>query len=599
VALIPLLLAGIGWVASPAEARPYGGYTDWKVITAGGTGTCAIRSTKQLYCWGTDGSGSSGVQFSSAADWKTVSAGNAHTCAIRGADLLFCWGSDTDGQLGNGASGATTSPSLVASVPTEWRSVSSGTSHTCGIRTSSRFLFCWGSDADGQLGNGADGGTDVPVQITGAANWNAVSAGTSHTCAIRNSGLLCWGSDADGQIGNGGDGSPASPQPITSATDWKSVSVGDSHSCAIRSTGKLYCWGSDTEGQIGNGSGGGGTTSPTQITSATDWTSVSAGAAHTCAIRGAGLLYCWGSNDYHQTVEAGGGDVGSPQRISGYSDWRAVDAGKRHTCALRGTGSLYCWGSQTPPSSKTPAGSGYPANVLNLKPWKLTTPVDGSDAGAYADEIKQPQLATYRNPAFFHTTVANNAVVFRVNAGGAKTPGSVFARSEMREMVPYNGTSARSYNWTNRSGTHTMTIRQAITALPPKLPRVVVGQIHDPSDEVLMVRLDGSRLYLQARYPADATHPDGRYVDKTLTSTYKLGTPFTVSIVAKSSAVYGYLNGSLVASFTNLPSVKAADGTYNSWYFKAGCYLQTNVAKGEAPDSYGESIIYALGISHS
>jgi alpha-tubulin suppressor-like RCC1 family protein len=593
LATIPLLIAGIASTASPANARPYGGFTDWKAVSAGGNQTCLVRNTSQLYCWGTDGSGSSLYAISGAADWKSVTAGGAHQCAIRSSGVLYCWGDDSAGQVGNGSGGSPTVTTQITTA-TNWTSVSAGESHTCAVRGTG-ILYCWGNDADGQLGNGADGSTTAPQQITASTNWKSVSAGASHTCAIRTYGILyCWGNDADGQVGNGSDGSMTVPQQITSATDWKSVSAGGSHTCAIRSVGKLYCWGSDADGQLGNGSGG-SSTIPIQVTSATDWKSVSAGGSHTCAIRGSGAMYCWGSNDYHQTIEAGGSDVVYPQRVGGgYYDWKAADAGRRHTCAIRGAGYLYCWGAQTPPSNGTPAGSGYPANVLDLRAWKLTTPVDGADAYPYADEIKQPTLATYRNVGFFHTNSSNSAVVFRAPVGGAKTPGSVFARSEMRGMYPYDGVKAVSYNWT--SGTHTLTMNEAFTHLPPKVPKVVGMQIHDPDHEVLEIVLYGPRLYAHVR------RPDGTAWDATLNSAYTLGTRFNLKVTANPSGIFVDYNGVRKASFTGprpdpTKTTVNPDGIY--WFFKAGCYLQSNTAKGEAPNEFGETIIYSISQTHS
>jgi len=86
----------------------------------------------------------------------------------------------------------------------DWRQVSAGFSHTCGIRSSGR-LYCWGSDEYGRLGNGgADSNASTPVQVAGGAtNWASVTAGSYHTCALRTTGrLYCWGRDANGQLGD-------------------------------------------------------------------------------------------------------------------------------------------------------------------------------------------------------------------------------------------------------------------------------------------------------------------------------------------------------------------------------------------------------------
>ena len=38
-----------------------------------------------------------------------------------------------------------------------------------------------------------------------------------------------------------------------SATNWTSVSSGANHTCGRRATGRLYCWGDDSYGRLGNG----------------------------------------------------------------------------------------------------------------------------------------------------------------------------------------------------------------------------------------------------------------------------------------------------------------------------------------------------------
>ena len=55
----------------------------------------------------------------------------------------------------------------------------------------------------------------------------------------------------------------ASPASASLATDWTTVSAGNLHTCAVR--GKLYCWGGDGDGQVGNGAPTGNVTSPQQV----------------------------------------------------------------------------------------------------------------------------------------------------------------------------------------------------------------------------------------------------------------------------------------------------------------------------------------------
>ena len=288
---------------------------------------------------------------SGSSDWKTVSAGDSHTCGIRTTGRLYCWGNDDFGQVGDGGANIDRSiPVEVAGGATDWTAVDAGDFHTCARRATGR-LYCWGGDAAGQLGTGAGSGDQTtPVEVSGGAtNWTAVSAGPNHTCARRATGrLYCWGVDAAGQLGNGLPNldRPA-PVPVAGGvTNWTAVSAGRYHTCARRATGQLYCWGFDGEGQLGNGGPNAGRSSPGLVAGgATNWTAVTAGHRHTCARRATGRLYCWG---WDVNGELGNGPAGTqpvPFLVAGgATDWTSVTATNTHTCGRRSTGHLWCWG---------------------------------------------------------------------------------------------------------------------------------------------------------------------------------------------------------------------------------------------------------------
>ncbi|MBI2234593.1 MAG: chromosome condensation regulator RCC1, partial [Micavibrio aeruginosavorus] len=128
---------------------------------------------------------------------------------------LYCWGSDSSGQLGNGATtGNQVSPVQESTAATDWASVADGNlnDHTCALKTNGT-LYCWGSDASGQLGNGATTGNQVsPVSI--GPVWASVATGSSNTCAIATGGgaLYCWGANSNGQLG----GVPYGDSPVFS-----------------------------------------------------------------------------------------------------------------------------------------------------------------------------------------------------------------------------------------------------------------------------------------------------------------------------------------------------------------------------------------------
>ncbi len=51
-----------------------------------------------------------------------------------------------------------------------------------------------GSNHYGQLGDGSITDSSVPVAVLGGGSWSAVSTGSSHTCGLKTGGaLFCWG----------------------------------------------------------------------------------------------------------------------------------------------------------------------------------------------------------------------------------------------------------------------------------------------------------------------------------------------------------------------------------------------------------------------
>lgn len=223
-----------------------------------------------------------------------------------------------------------------------------------------------------------------------------------------------------------------------------------------------------------------------------------------------------------------------------------------------------------PTDTSQPAPPKVPGQILDLDDWKLTKPD--------ASEVTQPKLRTFKDPKSFF--VRGASVVFRAHCGGNGTPNSKYPRSELREMKPGGRERAA---WSSKVGVHTMRLTQAITATPKKKPHVVAGQIHDARDDVVMVRLEGKRLFVES----------GGDEIGLLDPAYRLGTIFTVAIVADRLGIaVSYTNG-LRDSAVHLPK-RVVTGAY----FKAGCYTQSNTSKGDKAAAFGEVVVYALEVEH-
>ena len=217
-------------------------------------------------------------------------------------------------------------------------------------------LWCWGKNNN--LGLGFADGLDrrLPTQVGSATNWATVSMSNLHTCATRTDGTLwCWGDNSAGALG---DGSPENTLRQTlgrvgTANDWSFVSAGWFHSCAIKSDRSLWCWGMNGLGEVGDGTTTNRLT-PVRVGSGSDWLTVSSGQYQTCGLRSGGTLWCWGGNDEGQlgigSVEPGSltstmGVHPSPNQVGAGSVWTAVAAGENTTCAVRTDQTLWCWGA--------------------------------------------------------------------------------------------------------------------------------------------------------------------------------------------------------------------------------------------------------------
>jgi hypothetical protein len=202
-----------------------------------------------------------------------------------------------------------------------------------------------------------------------------------------------------------------------------------------------------------------------------------------------------------------------------------------------------------------------------------------------------PSRKVYDNPAFkkpftdgwFHVNKQRNGVVFRAPVRAPSTVNSENARSELRELAPAdkNGDEVEA-RWSNKGpAVHTMDLEQAIISTPRNYPTVVCAQIHNDDDDVILIKLRGTRLFANA---------DRGHFDKTLDTHYQLGTRFSLRIQATQGVINVTYNGKTVTY------KKASD----TMYFKAGVYNQSNLEKNpdEDPNSYGEVVIYKLKVTH-
>jgi alpha-tubulin suppressor-like RCC1 family protein len=261
-------------------------------------------------------------------------------------------------------------------------SISAGSNYTCALITSGA-VKCWGRNDVGQLGNGTDTGSKMPVLVAGLNDVKSISAGMNHTCALTNSGAVrCWGSNGNGELGLGSWIGPedcfngdCSMSPVDVCADAActaplsgiaAISAGESgHTCVLTDAGGVKCWGYGYRGQLGRGvltpnSGCAWCyTTPADVCAdgacsepLSGMRAVSAGTDHSCALSAAGSVKCWGWNgegtlgDGTSTDSFSAVDVCADEACDdALTDITAVSAGWRNTCAVTLANTIECWGT--------------------------------------------------------------------------------------------------------------------------------------------------------------------------------------------------------------------------------------------------------------
>ena len=353
-------------------SRPVSTSTFASVI-AGGAHTCGLTSVGAAYCWGRGESGQLGVAPPSnictinnspfpcsmtpivvggGLSFRRLAGGGAHTCGLTSDGTAYCWGSNTNGQLGDGSTTNRSAPVPVAT-PVKFETISAGTEHTCTL-SKDGIAFCWGRNDRGQLGDNGTTRRTFPAPVATDLRFRSISAGgfsIGQTCALTTSGAAyCWGDDERGQLGVGISNILPHPVPALVNTNltFSSISAGlGRHVCALTSDGTAYCWGENIFGGLGNGSSFNTSAVPTRVSTNVAFASIVAGGfiGHSCALTSAGIAWCWGENEVGAIGDGSTEDHEVPVAVTGGLTFTSITAGFRHSCGVTSAGAVYCWGS--------------------------------------------------------------------------------------------------------------------------------------------------------------------------------------------------------------------------------------------------------------
>ncbi len=329
-----------------------GGFSDWRQASAGGSFTVAVRQNDTTWGWGCNSVGQIGdnttIDRSSPvsvvggfSDWCQLSAGGGFAVAVRTNSTVWSWGLGTCGRLGDNTTTNRSSPVSVVGGFTDWCQASAGLAHTVAVRTGGS-AWAWGQNNLGQLGDNSITNNSSPVSVVGGfTDWCQASAGGAHTVAVRTGGSAwAWGINSFGQLGDNTVTSRTSPVSVVGGfSDWCQLSAGGSHTVAVRTNSTVWSWGYNAAGRLGDGNTSIATrrSSPVSVLGGfTDWCQASAGDAHTIAVRSQGSAWGWGCNACGRLGDNTTANRSSPVSVvGGFSDWCQISAGCQHSAGIR------------------------------------------------------------------------------------------------------------------------------------------------------------------------------------------------------------------------------------------------------------------------
>ncbi|BDR54015.1 hypothetical protein KIMH_01260 [Bombiscardovia apis] len=292
--------------------------------------------------------------------------------------------SSTGGPPYGGESVSITSPEPPQGL--RYTQISGGSAHTLAIASDGN-TYAWGSNGRGELGNGNNTDSNLPVRVHTPAgvhftkiwadNWKSYALGddnNAYSWGWNNSGIL-----GDGTTIDRNEPVKVSPGELTPGTHFTELSIGLVHVMALANDHTIYTWGNnDGAGILGQGSLRGTRTTPGKIhqgelNPGTYYVQISASAYTCAALTNDHVVYTWGHNGWGQLGNGQQGAVSEPKKISqGELDpstyYTRISCGGIHCLALANDNTLYAWGDD----NNGRLGDGDPSRSNKFTPVKAS-----------------------------------------------------------------------------------------------------------------------------------------------------------------------------------------------------------------------------------
>jgi len=268
-------------------------------VTGGWNHSLALKSDGTVWSWGWNQAGQLGdgtntdsnipMQVTSLTGIKSIVGRHMSSLALRNDGSVWAWGRNYNGQLGNGTNADSNVPVQVSSL-TGISTIEGGGGHFFALKNDGT-VWAWGYNSDGQLGNGTNISSNAPVPVNSLTGITAIAGGGEYSSlALKNdSTVWSWGNNDYGQLGNGSNTWSNVPVPVSLLTGVIAIAAGGANSMALKNDGTVWIWGGGFANNI-----------PVLVKSLSNITSIAAGSNHFLAKDTANIVWAWGGNGLGQ-----------------------------------------------------------------------------------------------------------------------------------------------------------------------------------------------------------------------------------------------------------------------------------------------------------
>ena len=336
-----------------------------------------------------------------------LSARMAQASVLKSDGTIATWGSNADGQLGNGRTIIVPTPGQLKELP-EIVQVASSNEHVVALDAKGR-VWTWGATNYGRLGSRAQRNPALPGRVQGVKDAVAVAATDYASFALKSDGTVwMWGGALYGWT-------TVSPEPrqLTQLVGIAQIAGGGDHLVMRTVNGTVVTLGANTQGQAGDGtvSSANGPRTPVVVAGLSNVTWVAAGGNSSMAVTATGQVFAWGQVHWEIAPNS------TPQMVEGFARPVTRVAGRSLHFALLDDGTVWQFGSAVPGS-----GIQAPVKVAGLADITEIAVPALFDAAVFAKDSAGALFAYSRNSyGEFGTGVAGEVppVVTKVPLGTA------------------------------------------------------------------------------------------------------------------------------------------------------------------------------------